>query len=184
MKITKRFLVGCMCVLLLLLCGCNQEFYTHKGNAVDSCYAIDVSVEKKAWKVDESKTVPIQIGVGHDYYAYTIENTKATLTVYAPGCTVNGAADEWCIEYQDFFQDKYSVEYKEELFCTVYIPKYRETIKMTFPEEDCTGTVNLVLTVTYYVPSTDRTKTEKLEKAFYYAKNDSKVVFYESQSDM
>ena len=184
MKIMKKILAGCMCVLLLCLCGCNQEFYIQVGNSVDSYLAIDVTMDKKTWKLDESKVIPMQIGVGQSRPPYGVEDTKAVLTIYAPGCTVNGVADEWSMEYADFFQEKYSVNYKEELFCTVYVPKYRESVEMTFPEGTCTGEVRLVLTVTFYVPSTDRTKTDTIEDVFYYTKNDTKVVFYERRSDI
>ena len=184
MKIMKKILAGCVCVLLLCLCGCSQEFYIQEGNSVDSDLAIDVTAEQKTWTLEQSDAIPMQIGVGHDYRRYAVEDVKAVLTVYATGCTVNGVADEWSMEYADFFQEKYSVNYKEELFCTVYVPKYRESVEMTFPEGTCTGDVRLVLTVTYYVPSTDRTKTDTIEDVFYYTKNDTKVVFYERDSDI
>ena len=184
MKTIKRILACSMCVLLLCLCGCNREFYVHQGNSVDSYLAIDVTMHKKTWKLDESKVIPMQIGVGQDGRRYAVEDTKAVLTIYAPGCTVNGVADEWSIEYLDFFQEKYSVNYKEGFLATMFIPKYREPIEMTFPEGEHTGEVYLVLTVTYYIPSQDLTKTGDLQTVFYYTQNDSKIVFYEYQSEI
>ena len=82
MKTIKRILACSMCVLLLCLCGCNREFYAHQGNSVDSYLAIDVTMDKKTWKLDESKVIPMQIGVGQDGRRYAVEDTKAVLTIY------------------------------------------------------------------------------------------------------
>lgn len=186
MKFPKAaFILAIACFMLLTVSACGQEQgeemyvlcpYTTGTLSTATSGVMDITIEKQVWKIGESETIPIVVGVGREYHPNSVQDSNAVLSVSSSGCTVNGEADTWSSEYSDFFSNqKFDLDVKEKLWFMVpeLTPRYHETIEMTFPDGVCEGEISIILTTTraYY-------GTAVKDYTLNYIKNDSEIVFY------
>lgn len=189
MKLAKILVALLLCALLLVISSCGQRYskdqssywlYRHTYFDTSSTALI---LEKQVWEIDDNASIKFEVGIGRTLHrGYT--SSSAVLTISAPGCTINGSQDTWSKDFSDYYSNEtYSIEEKpQKLFFLrpLCIPNYHESIEITVPQGENTGTITITLTSTL-VEENNKIITEECD--FHYMKNDSKLVFYDVDNE-
>lgn len=184
MRMSKVMIFILMCAILLTSSACSfnrdQTMYL-LYHSRSQRIAMDITIEKQVWELEKRQLIPINIGIGRVYNANFADETKAVLSVSSKGCTINGAQDTWSKEYRDFLaHEKFSVDEKQKIWFMYpdLIPRYHETVEITFPEGECSEMISIILTTSYRSRQSGDIVTKTNDFSIYYMKTDSKVVFY------
>ena len=158
MKRGAKIIVVLLAVLLLCSCvSCKKEddgsFYVKKNGDTGSSntlprYILDVSYKQEQVNIPEIPNIPFSVGVGHSPVGKN-EEYQAWIIVTAEGCSINGEEDVFRQDYEDFFlNDVYTYIKGERIFFglgTLLYPQYYESVEISFPQQDCSGTVSIEL---------------------------------------
>ena len=160
-RVTKIVLI---LVSMILLCSCvlrkeedDGSFYAKTpytyGPNWPSHYIVEVLSEQEQVNISETSSIQFSIGVGRAPVK-NAEGHYGWLMITAENCSINGEVDAFCREYADFYQSDTYVYKKGEkslvwLGSTPIYPQYYETFEITFPQQDCSGTVSIELFSTH-----------------------------------
>ncbi len=186
-KIRSTACRGSICILLLLsllLCSScgkgDKPFYdisARAGGAGEKQNVIDLSVPTQCVSVTDTTSVTVTVGMGGDGRVEAHQGETMVLKISADGCLINGAENVLEKEYPDYYEDaKYRATVEESNWnYPKKTPNYFEDFEITFPEEACSGWIDLEL---YNKDETGENFTAEL--TVYYASNGSVLWFSDS----
>lgn len=192
----------CLLLLLLLLtlsllctsCGPNgsKPYYRCTPRADsgvglgESHTVVDVTIPRQCVDVTDPNVVTLTVGMGGDFKPELYQQMSAVLRITAKGCLINGTEDFLEIEYPNCFGDEDFLPTVEENRWTypVKTPNFYEDFEITFPTEECTGSIVISL----YIADTSRwqgTTREPIQGvlldygkiSFHYASNGTVIWF-------
>lgn len=147
---------------------------------------VDVTIPRQCVDVTDPNVVTLTVGMGGDFKPELYQQMSAVLRITAKGCLINGTEDFLEIEYPNCFGDEDFLPTVEENRWTypVKTPNFYEDFEITFPTEECTGSIVISL----YIADTSRwqgTTREPIQGvllgfgkiSFHYASNGTVIWF-------